>query len=269
MRTGVGVVLVAIVGGMSNGCTCSNEETPNRGEASSVARTGDRPAKSGYGLSVGHEDFELSNDEKRALMVLARAAVETWVRNERLVALEDVEQRFPKLKAERACFVTLRQQGQLRGCIGSLEPRRSLADDVRSNAVSAAIHDTRFRPVSEDELASLSYSISVLDLPRPLKGVEPDELPAYLEKHRPGVIIEYRGRRSTFLPSVWEDLQDPEDFLSRLCMKQGVTGGLLARYERAYQHLRIDLLHGKGRGALMWLAESSLRCVLCVQRPEV
>lgn len=214
-------VPLVIVGCLGCGCTCSNEEQPVRGQPSPAASTGDRASKSGYGSIVGHEKFELSNDEKRALLVLARAAVETWVRSEQLVDLQDVVGRFPKLESERACFVTLRQQGQLRGCIGSLEPRRTLADDVRRNAVSAAVHDTRFRPVSEAELATLSYSISVLDLPRPLQGVGAEDLPAYLEKHRPGVIIEYRGRRSTFLPSVWEDLADPEDFLTRLCIKQG------------------------------------------------
>jgi AmmeMemoRadiSam system protein A len=94
-------------------------------------------------------------------------------------------------------------------------------EDVRQNAVSAAVHDTRFRPVTTEELGALSYSISVLDLPRALQGVSPADLPAYMQKHRPGVIIEYRGRRSTFLPSVWEDLPDALGFLSRLCMKQG------------------------------------------------
>jgi AmmeMemoRadiSam system protein A len=133
----------------------------------------------------------------------------------------ELTRRFPKLSTQRACFVTLRREGQLRGCIGSLEPRRPLAEDVQHNAVSAAIHDTRFQPVEESELSSLRYSISVLDLPRPLQGVTAVDLPAYLGRHRPGVIIEYRGRRSTFLPSVWEELADPESFLSRLCLKQG------------------------------------------------
>lgn len=212
-----------IAGAVASGCTCNGDEAPIRAEsAGSSSATGDRTPKSGYGSSVGLRDFELSNEEKRGLLVLARAAVETWVRSQKLMDLPaDLMGRFPRLNEQRACFVTLRIEGQLRGCIGSLEPRRSLADDVRQNAVSAAVHDTRFRPVTEGELASLSYSISVLDLPRPLQGVSARELPAYMGKHRPGVIIEYRGRRSTFLPSVWEELDDPIEFLSRLCLKQG------------------------------------------------
>jgi len=208
------------------GCRCSDEEDAVRPEARGIATAGDPSSKSGYGSSVEHEDFTLSNDEKRTLLVLARSAVETWVRSQRLVdPAPDLVQRFPKLEQPRACFVTLRMDGDLRGCIGSLEPRRALWDDVRQNAVSAAVRDTRFRPVGQDELSSLSYSISVLDLPRPLRGVSAEQLPSYLAEHRPGVIIEYRGRRSTFLPSVWEDLSDPEEFLSRLCMKQGSLAG--------------------------------------------
>lgn len=187
--------------------------------------TDDRSAKSGYGSSVDLQDFELSAEEKRALLVLARTSVETWVRTQRMAEVPaDLLERFPKLSTHRACFVTLREAGQLRGCIGSLEPRRSLLEDVRQNAVSAAVHDTRFRPVTREELGALSYSISVLDLPRPLQGVSAADLPAYMQKHRPGVIIEYHGRRSTFLPSVWEELPDPLSFLSRLCMKQGSPG---------------------------------------------
>ncbi|MDZ4063611.1 MAG: AmmeMemoRadiSam system protein A, partial [Coriobacteriia bacterium] len=171
--------------------------------------TDDRSWKSGYGSSVDLQGFELSAEERRALLVLARTSVETWVRTQRMAEVPvDLSARFPKLSTHRACFVTLREEGQLRGCIGSLEPRRSLLEDVRQNAVSAAVHDTRFRPVTTEELGALSYSISVLDLPRALQGVSPADLPAYMQKHKPGVIIEYRGRRSTFLPSVWEDLPD-------------------------------------------------------------
>jgi AmmeMemoRadiSam system protein A len=132
--------------------------------------------------------------------------------------------RWPYLAADRACFVTLRKAGDLRGCIGSLEPRRSLIEDVRLNAVSAAVNDTRFQPVGVGELAEIDYEISILDRPRPLQGVTVNELPDWLGKNKPGLIIEYEGRRSTFLPSVWEDLPDPNQFLERLCRKQGSPG---------------------------------------------
>jgi len=195
---------------------CSRHE--GRGE--SAGR--DSQADSGYVEGVAIDDFVLSVEEKRALLALARASVETFVRTGRVIdAPGDLAKQHPILAKDRACFVTLKVRGELRGCIGSLEPRRSLIDDVRFNAVSAAVHDTRFSPVTESELSTLSYELSILDLPKPLTGVGADDLPAYLARNRPGLIIEYMGRRSTFLPSVWEDLPDPQDFLARLCRKQG------------------------------------------------
>ncbi len=212
--------VLVLLAGVGSGCRCADDTGRH-----TVSGGDDPSTKSGYGSAVEPQDFQLSDEEKRALLVLARSSVETWVRDQRPVEAEELTRRFPKLGTPRACFVTLRREGQLRGCIGSLEPRRPLADDVLHNAVSAAIHDTRFRPVEVSELSSLRYSISVLDLPRPLHGVSAGDLPAYMGRHRPGVIIEYRGRRSTFLPSVWEELTDPESFLSRLCLKQGSPPG--------------------------------------------
>ncbi len=208
--------VLAVLAGVGSGCRCADDAGRDN-----VSGGDDPSAKSGYGSAVEPHDFQLSAEEKQALLVLARSSVETWVRSQKPVDTAELTRRFPKLSTQRACFVTLRREGQLRGCIGSLEPRRPLAEDVQHNAVSAAIHDTRFQPVEESELSSLRYSISVLDLPRPLQGVTAADLPAYMGRHRPGVIIEYRGRRSTFLPSVWEELTDPESFLSRLCLKQG------------------------------------------------
>lgn len=168
------------------------------------------------------EDFALSLEEKRVLIGLARSSMERYVRNGELLDEQtELARAFPVLAANRACFVTLTVRGALRGCIGSLEPRRPLLDDVRLNAISAAVQDSRFSPVGERELAEIEVEISVLDVPKLLVGVAPDQLIAYLEKTKPGLILEYLGRRSTFLPSVWEALPSPQDFLSRLCRKQG------------------------------------------------
>jgi len=207
------------------GCKCGGDDASRHGNATAGIAGGDPATESGYRSDVGTEDFELSAEAKKALLVLARASVETYVRTGRVPEPpSDLEERFPALGKQRSCFVTLRKRGDLRGCIGSLEPRRSLVDDVRHNAVSAAVHDTRFSPVVEAELGELSYSISVLTLPRPLEGVAGDAVPAYMARNKPGVIIEYHGRRSTFLPSVWEELPDAEQFLTRLCRKQGSAG---------------------------------------------
>jgi AmmeMemoRadiSam system protein A len=208
------------------GCTCE------KGADEHKNATDDHSLKSGYGSTVDLRDFELNQKERLALLRLARQSVQTWVQEKRMLeATQEHGAHIPKLQKHRACFVTIKKNGQLRGCIGSLEPRRSLLEDVRQNAVAASTQDTRFSPVQKSELEELTYSISVLDLPRPLQGVSIEELPSYLEKQRLGVIIELGGRRSTFLPSVWEDLPDPLDFLSRLCMKQGASADCWKRAE--------------------------------------
>lgn len=201
------VVLVAMA------CTSCKREPSGGG--------GDLAPDSGY-VSPVAADFQVGPEEKTALLRLARNSVEAFVKTGVNPPVpEELAKRWPHLGAPRACFVTLRMHGELRGCIGSLEPRRPLLEDIRSNAVSAAVHDTRFHPVSAEELGEIDYEISILDVPRPLQGVAVSELPAWLGRHKPGLIIEYRGRRSTFLPSVWEDLPDPMAFLAHLCRKQG------------------------------------------------
>jgi AmmeMemoRadiSam system protein A len=185
---------------------------------------GDHGSNSRYGSAVS-DDFKIGTEEKTALLRLARSSVEGYVKNGTVPpAPDELASRWPHLSGMRACFVTLRIAGDLRGCIGSLEPRRPLIEDVRMNAVAAAVSDTRFRPVGVEELPHIDYEISILDRPRPLQGVAINELPEWLGKNKPGLIIEYHGRRSTFLPSVWEDLPDPYEFLDRLCRKQGSPG---------------------------------------------
>jgi len=216
------LVTLAAVGGCKQDNKDSRSTRPDPGAASQLP--GDHDAKPSYGSSV-IDDFKIGPEAKRALLVLARTSVEGYVKNGAIPpAPEELASRWPQLAADRACFVTLRKAGELRGCIGSLEPRRALIEDVRQNAVAAAVHDTRFREVTASELSQIDYEISILDRPKPLQGVSTNELPEWLGKHKPGLIIEYRGHRSTFLPSVWEDLPDPYEFLDRLCRKQGSPG---------------------------------------------
>jgi AmmeMemoRadiSam system protein A len=165
---------------------------------------------------------EWTPQEQEALLRLARQAVEAKVREGRdLTVPAEVAVRFPRIMAPRGAFVTLKKHGALRGCIGSLAPTRPLAQDVVENAIHAAVHDTRFSPVREPELASITLSISVLDVPRPLEGLNGEAVAAHLAKVKPGLVLTHQGRRSTFLPEVWEELPDVHDFLGHLCRKQG------------------------------------------------
>ena len=128
------------------------------------------------------------------------------------------------LEAPAAAFVTLHtHSGNLRGCIGSLVARRSLIEDVRSNALAAAFEDPRFPRVTADELPGIVIEVSVLTAPEPLSYADAQELVHKLTPTIDGVILEQGWHRATFLPQVWDQLPVPEEFLSQLCTKAGLS----------------------------------------------
>lgn len=132
------------------------------------------------------------------------------------------EQFAPPLCDPGASFVTLHSGGQLRGCIGSLEAFRPLVSDVAENACAAAFRDPRFVAVTQGELADLTLHISVLSAPQALTFASEQDL---LQQIRPGIdglILEENSRRGTFLPTVWESLPDPRQFLQNLKLKAGL-----------------------------------------------
>jgi len=121
-----------------------------------------------------------------------------------------------------ATFVTLRQQGELRGCIGSIDPRRALGEDVARNAQAAAFRDPRFGPLAVHEFETVAVEVSVLSARVPLEAATQAEA---LERIRPGIdgiTLEYEGLAATFLPQVWESLADPAEFLEALRQKAGL-----------------------------------------------
>jgi AmmeMemoRadiSam system protein B/AmmeMemoRadiSam system protein A len=119
-------------------------------------------------------------------------------------------------------FVTLKIQGQLRGCIGNLTPAESIANGIKRNAINAAFHDPRFAPLSTDELEQTEIEVSILTEPHPLEYRDSDDLIDKLRVNIDGVIIRKGHASATFLPQVWEQLPKPEDFLTHLCMKAGL-----------------------------------------------
>ena len=128
----------------------------------------------------------------------------------------------PSLQEWAAAFVTLEVRGELRGCVGSLEPRRPLVVDVAHNAFAAAFQDYRFRPLSSSELPDLDLHLSILT---PLVLLEVGSRKELVEVLRPGVdglSLRDPPYRSTFLPQVWQSLQDPEEFLGELLVKAGL-----------------------------------------------
>ena len=129
--------------------------------------------------------------------------------------------------ASGASFVTLTERGQLRGCIGSLQAVRPLLDDVSDNAVSAAMRDPRFPPLTRRELGVVAIEVSVLSAPVPLAATSMADAYAALRPGVDGVIVEVGPwHRATFLPQVWEELPRPDEFMDHLWRKAGVPPGV-------------------------------------------
>jgi len=164
----------------------------------------------------------LSMEDREALREIAAASIRSGLDKNRPVepAISEVSSR---LGEAGATFVTLNLRGQLRGCVGNMEARRPLAEDVALNAYSAAFKDYRFSPLSWEELADLEIHISLLT---PLEPLIVESRHSLLDLLRPGVdglLMEDPPHRSTFLPQVWESLPEPEDFLGELCLKAGLS----------------------------------------------
>jgi AmmeMemoRadiSam system protein A len=133
------------------------------------------------------------------------------------------EQGIPaSLTQPAASFVTLNIGGELRGCIGSLEARRPLLDDVASNAFAAAFRDPRFPPLSNEEYGVLELHISLLAPSTPMDISCEEELLSALRPGVDGLILEDPPYRSVFLPQVWETLPEPVTFVNHLKLKAGL-----------------------------------------------
>ncbi len=153
----------------------------------------------------------------QALLLLARNAIAGELGEAQRPEVEAAE-----LNQPGACFVTLTKDGKLRGCIGSLEARRPLREDVRANARAAAFNDQRFPPLTRDEFPSIHVEISLLTKPQPMTFTSEEDALAQLRPHIDGVVLEIGNHRSTFLPQVWEQLPEPRQFLAQLKMKAGL-----------------------------------------------
>ncbi|NLE65390.1 MAG: AmmeMemoRadiSam system protein A [Elusimicrobia bacterium] len=186
--------------------------------ATSADVTGDKSSVVGYASIVFSRDPDrapsaLSEAQKEELLRTARRTVETFVRTgEAPPAVSD----DPRLQVREGAFVTLHKKGQLRGCIGLIQGDRPLVETVRDMAIAAASSDPRFDPVRPDELGDIDLEISVLSVPRVVRGAEEIEL------GRHGVIVS-RGpfHRGVFLPQVaTETGWGKEEFLSQLCSQK-------------------------------------------------
>ena len=126
------------------------------------------------------------------------------------------------LEESRGTFVTLHKKGDLRGCIGNIDPVKTIFKGVMDNARNAAFNDSRFSPLSYEELKDTSIELSILTQPQKLDYTDARDLIAKLRPDVDGVIIKKQYHSATFLPQVWEQLKDPKIFLNHLCTKAGL-----------------------------------------------
>jgi AmmeMemoRadiSam system protein A len=184
----------------------------------------------------------LSEIEKQTLLTLARETIANALRNKPEPVVE-VAALSENLREKGASFVTLTRRGNLRGCIGSLEAYQSLALDVREHAYQAAFEDYRFPPLTLAELPDIHIEISRLTTPQVLTYDNPADLPAALKPGVDGVILEDGFRRATFLPQVWEQLPNPEEFLSHLCAKMGAPADLWRKKKLGVRIYHVEEFH--------------------------
>ena len=163
-----------------------------------------------------------SDDRRgRELLRLARASIEYGLVHERPLPIDYTQ--LPRALADTAAtFTTLRFGGRLRGCCGTLEAVRPLAEDVAHSAFRAAFRDVRFDPVGKHEFEAIRVEVSVLSPLEPLPFSREADLLRRLTPGVDGLVIIAKGRRATFLPKVWEMLPDPQQFLFALKSKCGL-----------------------------------------------
>ena len=190
--------------------------------ASNDKNNGDKPT-----AVEGEEDFgagtrALLDQHGLALVLLAAASIDHGLKHGAPLPVK-LEQQASDLQDNGACFVTLKQNGQLRGCIGSPRAHRSLVQDVADNAFKAAFRDSRFPALTPQERSGLDLSIAVLSPQTPMRCSNETVFLQQLRAGRDGLIIADGHRRALFLPAVWEQLSEPEIFVQHLKRKAGMT----------------------------------------------
>ncbi|MEN8140473.1 MAG: AmmeMemoRadiSam system protein B [Thermodesulfobacteriota bacterium] len=194
--------------------------------STSAESSGDRERVVGYAAIAFYDKetkaHEFSRAEQDDLLQLARETIRHGLRGAETEE-DEGDDDFPAghLYQPRGVFVTLHKDKELRGCIGSIMPVESLVDSIRHNASSAAFHDPRFKPVTAEELTEIDIEISVLSPPCPLPFTNHDELLTLLKPHH-GVVLQLGHCQATFLPQVWQQLPQPQQFLEQLSVKAGL-----------------------------------------------
>jgi len=190
----------------------------------------------------------LDGDERSRLLALARDSI---ARGLGRAAPEPLpEEEWPsRLLAPTAAFVTLTLRGELRGCRGTTDPQRSLAEEVWRSAWLSAFADSRFPPVAAEEVAPLRIAISVLTALEPIVCTDEAGLIASLVPGADGLVLRCGAAHATFLPAVWQSLTEPRDFVRQLRRKAGLYGSQWPAEMAAFRY-RTETF-GSGEGAAL------------------
>jgi AmmeMemoRadiSam system protein A len=171
--------------------------------------------------TMGTADW-LSQDEGNRLLMVARSTIKNRLNNQEQPRIEWKE--LPKRFQEQlGTFVTITIDGNLRGCIGHIIPRETLLEGIQENAINAAFKDPRFPPLTRKEFGKIEIEISILTAPQELPYDDAQDLLNKLRPGKDGVIIKKGYHEATFLPQVWDQLPDKEEFLTHLCIKAGLS----------------------------------------------
>ena len=178
------------------------------------------------------------------LLRIAKTSILGRFDNKYYVDDEQLLHDYPYLSEDGATFVTLHYDKDLRGCIGSIIAHRTLLNDIKNNAISAAFKDYRFNPLSSDELSHLTLEVSVLTKPKLLDYEDFDDLVAKIRPNIDGLILKHGGYQGTFLPQVWEQLPHAKIFLEHLSMKAGSNPAIYYEHPQIYTY-QVDAIEEK------------------------
>lgn len=199
--------------------------------------TGDKSRVVGYS-AVTFYDEGISQEDKEFLLNLARETITNYLKDKKVPVVDESKLSDELLKV-KGCFVTLEKNNNLRGCIGHIIAREKLYKCIIDNAISAAVNDRRFYPLTYDEfIDGVNIEISVLSVPEPLDFDSPEDLLNKLQQGKDGVVLQYGRGGATYLPSVWKQIPEKETFLSSLCQKSGNSADCWKK-----DGLKIDIYH--------------------------
>lgn len=167
---------------------------------------------------------------------LVYSAIASKYNKIQLISKYDCVQKYPEFVLPRATFITLKKNGRLRGCIGSLVASRELYNDLVINAQKAAFQDPRFEPLSLEELDEITIEISLLSDAILQRYDTVEQLKNNVKIGVDGIILKYKDKQATFLPQVWEQINNFEDFFSQLSKKGGFDIGCLQDGALVYKY---------------------------------